>query len=175
MQRWRQCASLERFRARELLKELGQGWTLHGRGHLERRYTFKDFPQALAFANTVSDSVLKFSWAFVPMAEKRMVRQSIVKADQSKPRCGFGRIAHVAVRRRSVDLRLGGLTQYLKRHRPKVLIDQLVLEELSIQRRSAFTEQSPDAMFLPKQLCDGNKIDLPSLTHGDGFNRSLTA
>ena len=41
------------LRARELLKELGQGWTLHGRGHLERRYTFKDFAQSLAFANKV--------------------------------------------------------------------------------------------------------------------------
>ncbi len=44
---------LKALRARELLKELGQGWTLNGRGHLERRYTFKDFAQALAFANKV--------------------------------------------------------------------------------------------------------------------------
>jgi 4a-hydroxytetrahydrobiopterin dehydratase len=36
-----------------LLKELGQGWKLNGKWHLERRYTFKDFAQALAFANKV--------------------------------------------------------------------------------------------------------------------------
>jgi 4a-hydroxytetrahydrobiopterin dehydratase len=41
---------LKALRTRELLKELGRGWTLNGRGHLERRYTFTDFAQALAFA-----------------------------------------------------------------------------------------------------------------------------
>ena len=44
---------LKVLRARELLKELGQGWKLNGRGHLERRYTFKDFAQALAFVKKV--------------------------------------------------------------------------------------------------------------------------
>ena len=44
---------LKVLRARELLKELGQGWRLNGKGHLVRRYTFKDFAQALAFANKV--------------------------------------------------------------------------------------------------------------------------
>ena len=44
---------LKAIRARELLKELGQGWKLNGRGHLERHYTFKDFAQSLAFANKV--------------------------------------------------------------------------------------------------------------------------
>jgi 4a-hydroxytetrahydrobiopterin dehydratase len=44
---------LKILRARELLKKLGQGWTLNGRRHLERHYTFKDFAQALAFANKV--------------------------------------------------------------------------------------------------------------------------
>jgi len=44
---------LKALRTRELLKELGQGWTLNGRGHLVRFYTFKDFAQALAFTNKV--------------------------------------------------------------------------------------------------------------------------
>ncbi|MEO8340551.1 MAG: 4a-hydroxytetrahydrobiopterin dehydratase [Nitrospirota bacterium] len=44
---------LKALRARELLKELGQGWALNGKGHLERRYTFKDFAQALAFVKKV--------------------------------------------------------------------------------------------------------------------------
>jgi 4a-hydroxytetrahydrobiopterin dehydratase len=44
---------LKALRSRELLKELGQGWKLNGKGHLERRYTFKDFAQALAFVNKV--------------------------------------------------------------------------------------------------------------------------
>ncbi len=40
-------------RARELLKELGQGWKLNGQGHLVRLYTFKDFAQALVFVDEV--------------------------------------------------------------------------------------------------------------------------
>ena len=44
---------LKVLRSRELLKELGQGWKLNGRGHLERHYTFTDFAQAPAFANKV--------------------------------------------------------------------------------------------------------------------------
>jgi len=44
---------LKALRARKLLKELGDGWTINGKGHLERRYTFKDFSQAQAFANKV--------------------------------------------------------------------------------------------------------------------------
>ena len=81
----------------------------------------------------------------------------------------------MTVRRRSVDPRLGGLTQYLVGHRPKVLINQLVLEEVSVQTGAAFTEQRPDAMFLPEQLCRGDKIDLRSFTCGDNLYRSLSA
>jgi 4a-hydroxytetrahydrobiopterin dehydratase len=44
---------LKVLRARELLKELGQGWKLNGKGHLERLYTFKNFAQSLAFVNKV--------------------------------------------------------------------------------------------------------------------------
>ena len=44
---------LKSLRAKELLKELGLGWTLNGRGHLVRHYTFKDFAHALAFARKV--------------------------------------------------------------------------------------------------------------------------
>jgi 4a-hydroxytetrahydrobiopterin dehydratase len=44
---------LKALHARELLKELGQVWKLNGRGHLERRYTFEDFAQALAFVKKV--------------------------------------------------------------------------------------------------------------------------
>ena len=44
---------LKVLRARELLKELGQDWKLNGKGHLERRYTFKDFAQALALVENV--------------------------------------------------------------------------------------------------------------------------
>ena len=35
------------------MKQLSPGWTLNGRGHLARLYTFKDFAQALAFTNKV--------------------------------------------------------------------------------------------------------------------------
>lgn len=44
---------LKALRVKELLKKLGQGWSLNARGHLERRYTFQDFAEALAFANKV--------------------------------------------------------------------------------------------------------------------------
>ena len=44
---------LKALRIKELLKKLGQGWSLNARGHLERRYTFQDFAQALAFTNKV--------------------------------------------------------------------------------------------------------------------------
>ena len=45
--------TLKALRKRELLKELGQGWHLNAKGHLVRFYTFKDFAQALEFANKV--------------------------------------------------------------------------------------------------------------------------
>ena len=45
--------ALKALRAKELLKQLGRGWRLNGKGHLERLYTFRDFAQALAFANQV--------------------------------------------------------------------------------------------------------------------------
>ena len=45
--------ALKTLRARELLKELGHGWRINGKGHLERLYTFKDFSQAQVFANEV--------------------------------------------------------------------------------------------------------------------------
>ena len=39
--------------AKTLLKELQLGRKINGKGHLKRRYIFKDFAQALAFANKV--------------------------------------------------------------------------------------------------------------------------
>ena len=35
------------------MQQFGQGWKLNGKRHLERRYTFKDFAQALAFVKKV--------------------------------------------------------------------------------------------------------------------------
>lgn len=40
-------------RAQALLQELGHGWAINPKGHLERLYTFTDFAGALAFANKV--------------------------------------------------------------------------------------------------------------------------
>jgi len=39
--------------AARLLDELGDEWTLNAEGHLERRFRFKNFVAALAFANEV--------------------------------------------------------------------------------------------------------------------------
>jgi 4a-hydroxytetrahydrobiopterin dehydratase len=44
---------MERARAIELLAQLSPGWQLNPAGHLERTYPFKDFVQALEFANAV--------------------------------------------------------------------------------------------------------------------------
>ncbi len=44
---------LPRERIDALLAQLEPGWSLSGDGHLLRRYEFRDFAQALAFANRV--------------------------------------------------------------------------------------------------------------------------
>jgi len=44
---------MELSRARELLGQLSPGWELNRVGHLERTYAFKNFAQALEFANKV--------------------------------------------------------------------------------------------------------------------------
>ena len=44
---------LDESAARELLAELGEGWTLNEAGHLERRYECRNFAEALDFTNTV--------------------------------------------------------------------------------------------------------------------------
>jgi len=44
---------MERAKAKELLAHLSSGWQLNQEGHLERTYPFKNFVQALEFANKV--------------------------------------------------------------------------------------------------------------------------
>lgn len=44
---------MERKRAEQLLRDLSPGWQLNQEGHLDRTYPFKDFVQALEFANKV--------------------------------------------------------------------------------------------------------------------------
>ena len=44
---------LKAVRVGELMKQLPRSWKLNGKGHLERRYTFEDFAQALAFVKKV--------------------------------------------------------------------------------------------------------------------------
>jgi len=44
---------LEEAEANALLNQLGGGWSINEKGHLERLYTFDDFIQALNFANLV--------------------------------------------------------------------------------------------------------------------------
>ncbi|MGB8331252.1 MAG: 4a-hydroxytetrahydrobiopterin dehydratase [Polyangiales bacterium] len=46
---------MERARAMDLLRELDEGWTLNGEGHLERTYEFSNFVEAMAFANRVGE------------------------------------------------------------------------------------------------------------------------
>jgi len=46
---------MERHAAEALLRELGEGWQLNADGHPERTYKFKNFRQAMAFANKVAD------------------------------------------------------------------------------------------------------------------------
>ena len=42
-----------RARIDELLKQLDAGWALNAAGHLERHYAFREFVDALDFANRV--------------------------------------------------------------------------------------------------------------------------
>ena len=46
---------MERARASELLRELGDGWRLNDAGHLEREYRVRDFRQAMELANKVAE------------------------------------------------------------------------------------------------------------------------
>ncbi len=46
---------MELDRAEALLRELKDGWQLNADGHLKRTYKFKNFRQAMAFANKVAD------------------------------------------------------------------------------------------------------------------------
>ena len=46
---------MEESRAKELLRELDDGWHLNSNGHLERKYVFPDFAQAMALANNLAD------------------------------------------------------------------------------------------------------------------------
>ena len=45
---------MEKSRAEELLRELDDGWHLNPDGHLECAYAFKNFADAMAFANKVA-------------------------------------------------------------------------------------------------------------------------
>jgi len=46
---------MEGREAEVLLRELGEGWQLNADGHLECSYEFKNFREAMAFANEVAD------------------------------------------------------------------------------------------------------------------------
>ena len=46
---------MELERARELLAELDSGWALNAAGHLERRFGFGNFVEAMDFANRVTE------------------------------------------------------------------------------------------------------------------------
>jgi 4a-hydroxytetrahydrobiopterin dehydratase len=46
---------MEESHAEQLLRELDDGWRLNPDGHLARAYAFKNFEQAMAFANKVAD------------------------------------------------------------------------------------------------------------------------
>ena len=47
--------SMERARAQAMLAERDPGWQLNAAGHLERAFPFKNFAQALEFANKVGE------------------------------------------------------------------------------------------------------------------------
>jgi 4a-hydroxytetrahydrobiopterin dehydratase len=46
---------MEHSQARELFKELKEGWKFTEEGHLFKAYSFKNFKEALTFANKVGD------------------------------------------------------------------------------------------------------------------------
>ena len=46
---------MEKDHAEQLLQQLDAGWQLNAKGHLERAYSFRDFAEAMTFANRVAD------------------------------------------------------------------------------------------------------------------------
>ncbi len=46
---------MDETRAKELLRELEDGWHLNTEGHLEREYRFQNFTEAMALANKLAD------------------------------------------------------------------------------------------------------------------------
>lgn len=46
---------MDRQAAEQFLRELEDGWQLNADGHLERTYPFKNFRQAMVFANKVAE------------------------------------------------------------------------------------------------------------------------
>ncbi len=56
--------------ANNLLGDLGKGWQINPLGHLDKKFSFKNFKEAMAFANSVADIAekeahhpdLKISW-----------------------------------------------------------------------------------------------------------------
>ena len=43
-------------RAKQLLNDLGDGWNVNGSGHLEKLFVFKDFVEAISFANQIGNT-----------------------------------------------------------------------------------------------------------------------
>ncbi len=46
---------MDETRAKELLRELEDGWRLNTEGHLEREYRLQNFTEAMALANKLAD------------------------------------------------------------------------------------------------------------------------
>ena len=46
---------MDETRAKELLRDLDDGWRLNIEGHLEREYRLRNFTEAMALANKVAD------------------------------------------------------------------------------------------------------------------------
>ena len=48
-------APMDETRAKELLRELDDGWRLNTEGHLEREYRLRNFTEAMVLANKVAE------------------------------------------------------------------------------------------------------------------------
>src|SRR6185437_3646208 len=111
----------------------------------------------------------------ISQAEKSMVRQRVVDADQSKPWRAFRRVADMSIRRGPRDAGFPRFAQNLHGNGPEVLVDQFFFEQFTIKRRAAFAKQRSDAVFSSKQFHNRRNVGASAFADATDLNRLPTS
>src|SRR5712691_13264461 len=128
----------------------------------------------IAVFGCYSPRALELSRPLVSKAQENVIRQSVVQADQPEPRRGFRRIAGTPVRRRAIGSGQSGTSQDLQRNRPKIFINEFLLEKFTVNIGPAFTQQRADAVLSPEELCGSGQIERSASARGDDLDFALT-